>query len=418
MTARRRFELAPSNSTVTRGRAALLWGNHSSPGSFDASVGPWLAELGKVSNVAVGLVRVAAGVFIADRTVRRDAYWQSRQLDLHVQVPAAGPLARASSTLTELLNWLTGDEWTLSFAQNGRGRPRSGEEASKCDTISLFSGGLDSFCGAVLDAGKSRQYVSHSDATSTRGSQNAASKWLTDNGMAITAHHVRLGQPGDELEASRRSRSFLFVALAVALATATGAKQVEIPENGFTTLNSPLAANRGGVLTTRSTHPWTLHLMNRALNDCGLRIRVYNPFEWLTKGELVRAAAESGASGFESGVATTLSSAKPNLRITGLSAQGNCGLCYACIVRRASIVAAGIDDRTNYACETLNAAARHRLEATRRPDTEAVKLALARGVDEMTLPTIGGDYPPGYDFRAGLDVVRRAHRELERVHLP
>ena len=61
-----------------------------------------------------------------------------------------------------------------------------------------------------------------------------------------------------------------------------------MPENGFTSLNVPLAANRGGVLTTRSTHPWTFTLLLRVLDGLGLSVAVDEPVRVLDQGRTDR----------------------------------------------------------------------------------------------------------------------------------
>lgn len=144
-----------------------------------------------------------------------------------------------------------------------------------------------------------------------------------------------------------RTRALLFMAIGVAVASARAANRVLIPENGFTSLNPPLAANRGGSLSTRSTHPRTLWLVNRVLESVGISMGVHNPQEWETKGELVGRAA-SVIGNLAEGVATTLSCSKLDARFCKANPTWNCGLCFACIVRRGAVLAASLEDDTEY----------------------------------------------------------------------
>ena len=49
----------------------------------------------------------------------------------------------------------------------------------------------------------------------------------------------------------------MFLSLGVAVASSLGSRSLIIPENGYTGINLPLRPNRGGALSTRSTHPET-----------------------------------------------------------------------------------------------------------------------------------------------------------------
>ena len=74
-------------------------------------------------------------------------------------------------------------------------------------------------------------------------------------GMDIPHLIVRLGRRKQQLgvgrfpdEPTRRSRSILFIALGLAAASARGGVPLLIGENGFTSLNPPLASERAGSL--------------------------------------------------------------------------------------------------------------------------------------------------------------------------
>ena len=55
----------------------------------------------------------------------------------------------------KILSFLTGDEWKISFRQatteygTHKNSNRKHIDVSGCDCVSLFSGGLDSYCGAI-----------------------------------------------------------------------------------------------------------------------------------------------------------------------------------------------------------------------------------------------------------------------------
>ena len=74
------------------------------------------------------------------------------------------------------------------------------------------------------------------------------------------------------------------------MAEARHAALVEIPENGYTSLNPPLGPERGDVLTLRSTDPLTIARFNSTLETVDLSVRLSDPYMTVTKGELVKRA--------------------------------------------------------------------------------------------------------------------------------
>jgi len=288
------------------------------------------------------------------------------------------------------------------------------------EVVALLSGGLDSFCGAILaDPRAQRLLLSHADNTIVKGAQNRANAWLAAHRPPpFPAYRVTVTQRGPKREPSSRSRSFLFLSLAVAAADAVGATRVEVPENGFTSLNPPLASNRGGALSTRSTHPTTIHRFNGLLEGLGIVARIGDPFSDLTKGEFLARAAAVAGDAFPQGAAETLSCGKlDGARYRGGDANKHCGLCFPCIVRRGAFLGAGVPDRTAYLIDQLHGDAREKLLANRADDVAAVQWAVEHGIDDVAL-LAAGPYPPGFDFDAALDLCDRGLAELASVPLP
>jgi hypothetical protein len=308
----------------------------------------------------------------------------------------------------------------LEFAADEIERPVPAGGHPRSTQISLLSGGLDSFCGALINGTGTRLFLSHSDAPVIKHSQTKTVDWMARHGFEPAQVNVRFAPPIDTgVAPSRRSRSFLFIGLAVALADAVGATSVEVPENGFTSLNVPLAANRGGVLTTRSTHPWTFALLRRVIEGLGLPVALTNPYEFFTKGELVAAAADSvGAEVVAGGLVHTLSCAKTNPMVRDSGFGVGCGLDYACVVRRAGIAAAGVKDATRYLALTLNPTELSKLIALRRSDISAIRLALMRTPGIEGVLGAGGSFPDGYDFDRAVDLWARGLEEIRLVDLP
>jgi 7-cyano-7-deazaguanine synthase in queuosine biosynthesis len=285
-------------------------------------------------------------------------------------------------------------------------------------TVALLSGGLDSFCGAVIAGSEDRLFLGHWDNPTIKGAQNAVKRWL-DSALEGDVHYeqLRIVQAAKKRESSSRTRALLFMALAAAVAESRHAKTVEVPENGYTSLNPPLGPERGGALSTRSTHPKTISDFNRILEQLGLAIRIRDVYAGLTKGQLVARATEIGLSTFEAGVASTLSCGKLD---GGMYKGGNpnyhCGLCFPCLVRRGAIAEAEIADATIYLSETLTGAWLAKLRSNRKSDILAVKRALAEGFRDETLIAMG-PFPAEFDFDRAVELCEAGLAELGKVDL-
>jgi 7-cyano-7-deazaguanine synthase in queuosine biosynthesis len=414
------FELLPEGAVpAIAGAELFVWPQKAGSTTTVASgVGAWLDELGSVSHRAIDLVRIAAGAYMADRRSPRGQGF-CRTIELHVQLVDTGPWLEVLDVVAGLLFWLSGDTWSLSVSSDGVAVPTT--TAARPDpvgTVALLSGGLDSFCGAVLSRAEGRLFLGHWDSPTIKAAQNAIKSWL-DSSLDgdFRYEQLRIVQTQKKLESSARSRSLLFLALAAAVAESCGAPIVEVPENGYTTLNPPLGSERGGALSTRSTHPYTLAEFNRVLEALGLAVRITDPYATLTKGQLVGRALAVGLPDFAGGVASTLSCGKlDGGRYRGGNPNHNCGLCFPCIVRRGAIAAAGVADETIYLANALTGDALRRLYHNRRSDILAVRRAVLDGFSDETLLAMG-PFPLGFDLDQAENVCRAGLSELRGVEL-
>lgn len=375
-----------------------------------------LSQLGSPTATARDLVRIAAGAYLLDRSVKRSTTYFSRRLELvvHVDQPSAF-LSPAGQRVVDLLAWLTGDAWTLTPVAN---RSTLGTQAAATESrqsVMLLSGGLDSLCGALIGFGKqtSRLHLGHRDQTgAVVRSQERLAASLAGMAPSFTWQRLRLA-PRISADHSTRTRSLLFMTLAAAAATACGSTEVIVPENGFTSLNLALIPSRGGALSTKSTHPWTFRQVNALLDDLGIGVTARNPHAAQSKGEMLAAAAAAGVDGFSSLVAETLSCSKLDggLGYEGGNPNVNCGLCIACLVRRGAFIGSGITDPTEYLIDRVTPNARDKLIAARTSDIWAIRSwgEKTPTVDDLM---VAAPWPPGTDYDAHLGVVMRGRAEL------
>jgi 7-cyano-7-deazaguanine synthase in queuosine biosynthesis len=336
---------------------------------------------------AQGFLLLALGVWAADKFLPRrtaaDAW--TRQIVLHLPVPDAwGELA---PDLARLLNFLTGDDWTLKT------RPAKIDLSFKGvwphpwrpGAVALFSGRLDSLVGAIdrLEAGNRLLLVSHYDFGQLASTQQGLAAALRQHYGADLVQHlgVRVQFP-EAPELTLRSRSLLFLALGAAAAAAFGqGTPLLVPENGWVSLNPPLTGNRLGAYSTRTTHPNFLERLTSLWHRAGLVQPLANPYQEQTKGEMLLHCRNQGL--LQELFARTVSCSRPVVSRWQRRPAGACGYCYPCLMRRAALNRLGWDDGGDYRLDVL-AAPEHLTHRTRGRDLRALLLGLKTWEDSPT----------------------------------
>jgi Queuosine biosynthesis protein QueC len=290
------------------------------------------------ASLAWDLVSLALSVFAADlaghRTKSPDGW--TRTFDLHVAVSNPELWSCCKETVEQLLRFLTTDLWTVSFIEDGlTPQPHPKAKPLEVDAAVLLSGGLDSLIGAIdrSSNGKKLIAVSHT----VRG--DGAKQKTFANAVSGIQTHLQLPHakkiPNAETPASQRSRSLMFLAYGVLAATATAGYHdgrtvdLYVCENGFIALNPPLTPARVGSLSTRTTHPIIFAHFHSILAALGLRVNISNPYESMTKGEMLRDCKDQLLLAKLATLSTSCG------RFKTFKYQ-HCGRCVPCLVRRAA----------------------------------------------------------------------------------
>ena len=136
------------------------------------------------SEAALDLLVVAALIQAADTRISRDSESQdawTREIQIVAPVSDPDRWNAVAHMLKTMLDFLSGDLWNFQF----RARPRefasiiplrtSEAPPNRFDSLSLFSGGLDSLIGAIdlLESGSTPLLVSHAGESATSGAQKA-----------------------------------------------------------------------------------------------------------------------------------------------------------------------------------------------------------------------------------------------------
>lgn len=343
-----------------------------------AFVGRAKKHLVSPSESASELLNLSALVYAADTRISREEYSQdgwTREFAIYFPVNDLSVWKPIKDRLEELLSFITGDFWTLHFREreaNDRLNCIEIEEpAEPVEAVSLLSGGLDSFIGAIdlLSENTNCLFVGHYSKDGTQNYQNAVETTLCKEypyyfkgyikGCLIFDKSVfKTGNQDISAENSQRSRSFMFLSMAAYLASGMGQLcKLIVPENGFIALNVQLDPLRLGANSTKTVHPHFMSLMSEVFSELNLNIVLVNPYRHMTKGEMMKNCYNQQL--LAKHAHETLSCASPGKmrwdkdnfkahRLGGAGGRGNCGYCYPCLIRKASFKKALIDDNTTY----------------------------------------------------------------------
>lgn len=305
---------------------------------FDLALAPVWKLKGSIgprplSARALDLLDLAGAIYRAESQIRRRL--NDPPLEWKVVAPVRdAPFWRdqGGPALARVLGFLNRANWTFDF------QPRAAADfegptpvEQSVDAVMLFSGGMDSLCGAGLhESGPANVALAsfyHKQATL----QDELAKEL---GYAAPARWRLRGRRGKE--GMNLIRSLMFLVLGAAVAETYGASRIFQYENGVLATAIPPAGN---FLPTRHAHPETHRLCSKLFSAVfGRDFEIENPFLPLTKREIGHALAaalgEGKAEALLRRTETCWYHQQP--RVAGLAKRPGqpCGGCTPCLVRR------------------------------------------------------------------------------------
>lgn len=292
----------------------------------------------------------ASVVYGIDKLISRertDDRW-TRTMEFCLQVSNPEKWSTVTEDLEICLSFLTGDTWKIQFTelQHELYRPRSRRKfqpPAKGNTVSLFSGGLDSLIGAIdyleSNSTSSLFLVGHYDRYSKAASdQKHLYDILKDHYQSrLDLLQVKVGPKPSGTEKTYRSRSLLFIALGMYAACSINEQTpFLIPENGAIALNVPLTPSRRGSCSTRTAHPFFLNKLREIFEELGIKNKLCNPLELKTKGECVEECLNRDVLHIAAPKSVSCAKGGHKSWWPNTSAKG-CGVCVPCIYRRASL---------------------------------------------------------------------------------
>ncbi|GIX10639.1 7-cyano-7-deazaguanine synthase [Elioraea sp.] len=333
------------------------------------------AMVANVPDLLIDLLEIAAYVYCADQRVGRGRttlanFAESWRRNLHFAIPvrklAIWQQQEVQRLLAETLGFLSDDSYSFEFRQaRDPFYPRDlyfdnfVDASADHDVIAMFSGGLDSFAGALQDLVMRKRsvcLVGHSSSSKVRNVQETLVERLKERGLERRIAYIPVWVTNENSQAvdfSQRSRSFLFACLGLVIARMSGKDSLTFYENGVVSINPPMAGDVVGGRATRTTHPRVfrgLEELFSLLLDRSFSIE--NPLQWLTKSEVARLVQDAGMVDL---LPLTNSCTRPYRRTRE---HPHCGECSQCIDRRFAILAAGLgahEPASNYKVDLLTA---------------------------------------------------------------
>ncbi|MFJ1610441.1 Qat anti-phage system QueC-like protein QatC [Streptomyces sp. NPDC088253] len=377
---------------------------------------------------AADLMVMALGAYITDRVSERSRTKDAWTRDLSLGFPTQDVVAWPVEAAQEMLRFLTGDRWALRpRSQQSPPLPRAsgdGQGQVAAEGVCLFSGGLDSLCGVIdlLEENPEQRLclLSHYEGGQASTAQTRLFRQLRAHyGPRVVSLRLFLrpahAQPFQARplphgrETTTRSRSLMFLCTALAIASSISPHvPVYLPENGYIGVNVPLTRARTGSLSTRTTHPHYLGLLEQVKQAIGVPNPLVNPYRLKTKGEMLTCSRNQPL--LRQLAQDSISCSHPEAARYAERPQGNCGYCFPCLIRRASMAQAGWDRAEHYAWDALTDPELLDPESGRSADLRAVLAGTRPGRPTSDILR-NGPLPRG-ERKAYIDVWRRGGAEV------
>ncbi|HKO17287.1 MAG TPA: 7-cyano-7-deazaguanine synthase [Acidobacteriaceae bacterium] len=287
-------------------------------------------------------LEILAALYAADKLCPRGSDIDyNRHIVLHLPVREPSHWTPFTQRIERLYGELTLDRLSLHLLQADSPitwRPKS-KPFESFDSVALFSGGVDSFAGAVIlsAAGRTPLLVSHAAS----GAIDRALKDLAPAatpGYGVSPRRVLARVLGAEVEGSERSRSMLYMGVASAIAAVQQVDEVYLNENGIMALHVPIAVSRAGSFSTKTANPLIMRDMAILASDAlGAQVNIRNNLLAMTKPEVVDRL------GHVAPAAAALLDRTISCFSIGRNGR-HCGWCIPCLIRRVSFEFARVSD--------------------------------------------------------------------------
>lgn len=284
------------------------------------------------------LLVLCAAIEFADRRWKRPQSWSR---NFHVTIPvielAIWRHPFVIKSLQKVLGHLTCDNWRFTFVQAKNLSPIGSRQThfdfGKSKTLAIaYSDGLDSRAVSALSGDKN-------EVLCVRVAKRRQRRKEGDNPFSQIPFEVKEHRSN---ESSFRSRGFQFAAITAIAAQLANVQRIVVPESGQGALG-PVLIPLHKIYPDYRNHPKFFRNMERFINALlDHRVRFEQPRLWFTKGQTLRAFLELPEKTPK--YLTSTHSCWQKRRVVNLKGMKQCGLCAACLLRRLSLHAAGVNE--------------------------------------------------------------------------
>ncbi len=302
------------------------------------------------------LLEIATYVYVADQAISRGGtkefeYGKKWVRHIQLRIPVREydlwSAPEINELLSEALSFVSGDIYEFRFSRQSTDDfpaflnfRANAEPRFKHDEVVLFSGGLDSFTGAVDEVvghNKCPVLVSHQSNRKMTKLQRILHEYIVGlRSSGLKPLHVPVTVNKDKRltrDTCQRSRSFLYASLGTVIARMFGLNRVKFYENGIVTCKLPLDGQTLQARSTRVTHPKFLRLLSTVISEVtNSDFQVENPYFLKTKTEVCMRLKELHHAPY---MRKTRSCARSVYR----KPRNHCGTCSQCIDRRFATLA-------------------------------------------------------------------------------
>ncbi|UJW58776.1 hypothetical protein HXZ66_15790 [Bacillus sp. A116_S68] len=277
----------------------------------------------------IDLVTIMSSIYCADIHYEKIEN-NPRYISLTIPVFNENDWVDSLNDIADLVYWMSGDYINIEFIHNYYS-PSSLKLPLGYDfknEVTLFSGGLDSLTGAFYNYKNNimSDYVGFINKPEEGNHQQNVGNFYKQ--IFKRAEVILVKKPNlYKNTLTQYTRSLLYLSLAIAKAVENNSKIVRLYENGILSLNPELE----GRITTKTTHPKTLYLLNKILSKQDINVDILHPFLYSTKGERTKEMEESFLLTIKD--TFTCGTGRSPLR----NHKGQCGVCIPCLLRKISL---------------------------------------------------------------------------------
>ncbi|MCW7470554.1 7-cyano-7-deazaguanine synthase [Leptospira kanakyensis] len=258
--------------------------------------------------------------------------------------------------LEELLIYFTDIRWNINFildnSSHTHPNPKLPFKKEEELEICFWSGGLDSYAGLIdrLSSFPRKEFIvaSFESNNSTKSIQNDVFLKLKKIYPNLTERiyiHNSFNHKNKNEFPYARTRGLFFLLSGMSLAFLLGQNKIYMYENGMGALNLMLPGNYGLDQSITATFQSQRLCEEFFTLVTDTEIKIENPYAFQTKSEMLRNILEKKLTNF---ISITSSCDSPQRK-----KPKECGFCTSCLLRRFSLLSAGIEDEKDYIFKNL-----------------------------------------------------------------